>query len=150
MHDEGIIYAGSLDSGRYYERGIDTMKEMLPAIPEEIDFLDFDNYVSTMEWIITTHAKLVKIYPHGQTSYRDVYHDGNEMYSWFKQQRHTHNIYGEPTFVYDETKHFEGTVIEWRGNMVGIDRGAFTAIELRPYVAPEPTFLSDIDLDWDL
>jgi hypothetical protein len=36
MFAEGITYAASLDSGKHYERGVDTMKEMLPAPPAEI------------------------------------------------------------------------------------------------------------------
>jgi hypothetical protein len=134
-------------------RALGGTEQQIDSICNHLSFYEpicFDDYASTMEWIITKHAQFVKLYSNGRTSYTDVYHDGNEMYSWFKQQRHTHNIYGEPTFVYDETKHFEGTIIDWHGTKVGINRGAFTEIELRPYIAPEPSVLSDIDLDWDL
>ena len=201
MFAEGITYAASLDSGKYYERGVDTMKETLPAPPEEVivetwicdscgtvcfcfepqftvdgedcdtcvcsccadeqnelchgnyyergsHYINFDDHVSAMEWVITEHARLVKLYAHGQTEYCDVYHDGTELYSWTKKQRHTYNIYGEPTFVYDEYKHHEGVVIEWRGKEVGINKGAFTAIELRPYVMPIIPFLDELDLDF--
>ena len=149
MYDNGITYAASLDSGKYYERGVDTMKEMLPAPPEEIILdLNFDDHVSAMQWVITEHARLIKLYAHGQTEYCDVYHDGTELYSWTKKQRHTYNIYGEPTFVYDEFKHHEGVIIEWHGKDVGINKGAFTAIELRPYVAPDIPFLDELDLDF--
>ena len=59
MYEEGITYTASLDSGKSYERGVETMKEMLPAPPTEI-IIDID-YTDYMQWVtIAIHGESVK------------------------------------------------------------------------------------------
>jgi len=144
MYEEGITYAASIDSGKYYERGETTMKEQLPAPPEEI-FINLNDFKTVMAFVATAKAEHVKLYKHGQTQYTDIFHDGKELYSNTKRQRHTYNIYGEPTFVYDDIRHFEGYIVDG----FGILKGAATSIELQPLQFSDFEFdVTDIDLDF--
>lgn len=151
MHAEGITFAASLDSGKYYERGEETMVEVIHIDKMTVDSIDiiFDDAPQALVWHRTKMYDEYICFRDGRTTRYNTWHKDGVIYETYHYNKPTYNIYNEPTTVPVLVDHPVGfTFTDGFGELKCALYGAHTAIELLPLIVPEfdeYDFSSDLD-----